>query len=177
MKCWPGWNRSCEMKNLDIACKYLSLIAISGVAVIVDQLTKGMVLQKMSLHESISLIPGLLNLVHVHNPGGAFGFFGRRAGNGFGLLFILISGLAVGVILYLYHRTPRQYPVLSAGLALIFGGAVGNMIDRLRFGWVVDFIDLHAGDLHWPAFNVADSAITIGMAIFIYYIVFHKSAL
>ncbi len=159
------------------AIKYLWLIVVSGMVVLADQLTKIMVLHRMPLHDSISLIPGVLDLVHVRNPGGAFGFFARHAGNGYGFLLIAVSCLAMGLILYLYHQTPRQYPVLATGLALIFGGALGNMIDRFRFGWVVDFIDFHAGDLHWPAFNVADSAITAGMVIFVFYVVFRKAAI
>jgi signal peptidase II len=80
----------------------------------------------------------------------------------------------MGLVLYLYKNTPSEYPVLSAGFALIFGGALGNMIDRIRLGEVIDFIDLYIAHMHWPAFNIADSAISIGMVIFGFYIVFRK---
>jgi signal peptidase II len=80
----------------------------------------------------------------------------------------------MGLIVYFYHQTPRSHPYLSAALAMIFGGAVGNLIDRLRFGEVVDFLDVHLGAYHWPAFNVADSAITVGIAIFILHVVLGK---
>lgn len=77
-------------------------------------------------------------------------------------------------VLWLYKKTARDLVFLSLGLALIFGGAIGNLIDRFRFGKVVDFLDFYLGTAHWPAFNVADSAISIGMAILIYHVVFNK---
>jgi signal peptidase II len=78
------------------------------------------------------------------------------------------------VIFLLYKNTPKTHSLLAAGFALIFGGAAGNLIDRIRFGKVVDFLDFYIGNLHWPAFNIADSAITIGIAIFIFHILFKK---
>ena len=82
--------------------------------------------------------------------------------------------LAIGLILYFYVHTPKTHLFLSLALALVFGGAVGNLIDRFRFGKVVDFLDVYVYDLHWPAFNVADSAITVGIVIFIYHLVLKK---
>jgi signal peptidase II len=80
----------------------------------------------------------------------------------------------MGLIVYFYRSTPRTYPYLAAALALIFGGAVGNLIDRLRLNEVVDFLDFYIGSVHWPAFNVADSAITVGITIFITHVVLGK---
>ena len=82
------------------------------------------------------------------------------------LLFIVVSLLAAGMVLYFYLKTPETHKMFSTGLAMILGGAAGNLIDRLRMGKVVDFLDFYIKDLHWPAFNVADSAISIGMTIF-----------
>jgi signal peptidase II len=82
--------------------------------------------------------------------------------------------MAVGLIFYFYHKTPPGQTLLSTGFALIFGGAIGNLIDRVRFGMVVDFLDFYIGRHHWPAFNIADSAITVGIFIFIYHLVVKK---
>jgi signal peptidase II len=87
---------------------------------------------------------------------------------------VAVSLLATGLILYFYWQTPIRQRLLAVGISLLFGGAVGNLVDRLRFGIVVDFLDLYAGSLHWPAFNVADSAITIGVVIFAYHILLRK---
>ena len=90
------------------------------------------------------------------------------------IIFVFISSLAVGLIFYLYKRTPPNFRWLAAAFALIFGGAIGNLIDRIRFGSVVDFLDFYVGNLHWPAFNVADSAISIGIGIFVFHLLFKK---
>jgi signal peptidase II len=87
------------------------------------------------------------------------------------VVFLLMSFLAVGLIFWFYRKTPATHRFLAAGFALILGGAVGNLIDRLRFGSVVDFLDFYIGSWHWPAFNVADSAITTGIAIFLLHVV------
>ena len=157
------------MKN-----KYIMLVFTAGLVVALDQLTKWLITRHLPFYSEKKIIPGLLNLIHIHNPGGAFGIFANHQGTMRSVAFIGIAVAAMGLILYLYKKTPTIYPVLSVGLALIFGGAFGNMIDRLRIGRVIDFIDLHAGTLHWPAFNIADSAITVGMVIFAFYILFRK---
>ena len=160
--------------NLIKKNKYMMLVLIAGGVVAMDQFTKWLITSSMSYYEQINVIPGFLNLVYIHNPGGAFGMFAQNQSNLQSILFIGIAMAAMGLILYLYKNTPSEYPLLSAGLALIFGGALGNMIDRIRLGEVIDFIDVYIGHLHWPAFNVADSAITIGMIIFGFYILFRK---
>ncbi len=90
------------------------------------------------------------------------------------VIFLFISSLAVVLILYFYNKTPSTHAILATGFALVFGGAIGNLIDRFRFGNVVDFLDIYLGNFHWPAFNVADSAITIGIFIFILHLLFRK---
>ena len=89
-------------------------------------------------------------------------------------VFLFASSFAIVLIFLFYRQIPKTHPILSAGLALIFGGAIGNLIDRLRFGKVVDFLDFYVGKMHWPAFNVADSGITVGVAIFLVHLVFRK---
>ena len=160
------------MKN-----KFLILFSVAGLVVILDQATKWMISSSLAYYEEVKVIPGFFNLIYIHNPGGAFGIFAKNQGNLQSMLFILIAVAAMGLVLYLYKNTPSEYPVLSVGLALIFGGALGNMIDRLRLGEVIDFIDIYISHLHWPAFNIADSAISIGMVIFGFYILFRKVTL
>ena len=154
--------------------KYGRLILIAGVIIIGDQITKAIVLAKMALYQSITVIPGFFSLTHIHNPGGAFGFMAQQSATLRIGIFIVASMVAIVLIFLLYRQIPRTHPWLSAGLALIFGGAIGNLIDRFRFGKVVDFLDFYVGGLHWPAFNVADSAISVGVAIFITHLLFRK---
>ena len=154
--------------------KMTRLGVVAGAVLILDQVTKALILAHLPLGGSIAVIPGFFDLTHVHNPGGAFGFLAGMSAEVRSLLFIAVSLVAAGLILYFYWQTPLGQRFLSVGLALIFGGAVGNLVDRMRFGIVVDFLDVYAGTLHWPAFNVADSAITVGVCIFAYHILFRK---
>ena len=154
--------------------KYVTLLLIVAGILLVDQVTKGLVTQRFSLHENLEVIPGFFYLTHIRNTGGAFGLLAGEASRLRTGLFLAISCLALGVIFYLYTRIPPGKPWLNAGLAMTFGGALGNLIDRLRFGEVVDFLDFHIGTLHWPAFNVADSAISVGVGIFCFYLLFKK---
>jgi len=147
---------------------------IAGVVVLLDQATKLMVLAKMPLYQSIAVLPGFFNLTHIRNPGGAFGFMAAGSPGIRNLLFVGVSAIAMGLIVYFYRSTPKTHSFLASALALIFGGAVGNLIDRLRFGEVVDFLDVYVNTYHWPAFNVADSAITVGITIFIAHLVLGK---
>ena len=154
--------------------KYLRLIFIAGLVVLLDQITKLLVLDSMPLFHSIEIIPGFFNFTHVHNPGGAFGFLSTSSTTVQRFVFLFASSLAVGLVLYFYIKTPRSFPWLLSGFALVIGGACGNLIDRIRMGRVVDFLDFYIGNLHWPAFNVADSAVSIGMVIFVFHLVFKK---
>ena len=133
---------------------------ISSTIVALDYYTKALIEAKVVLYESINVLP-FLNIVHVQNKGAAFSLF-TNLGNNF---FIAVSLIAlVAIVMYLI-RLPKGLEFYS--LSMILGGAVGNLIDRLRIGKVVDFIDVFVGDWHWPAFNVADSALTVGIFIFI----------
>jgi len=138
----------------------------AGAAAIVlaDQITKWLVLARFAPGERVELT-GFFNLVLVFNKGAAFSFLAAEAGWQTPLLAAFALGAAV-VVSVLLVRSPERR-MLCAGLSLILGGALGNLVDRLRFGHVVDFLDLHAAGWHWPAFNVADSAITIGAALLI----------
>ena len=138
--------------------------ALAAAIVVADQLTKWAVLANFADGERRELT-GFLNLVLVYNKGAAFSMFADAAGWQTPLLagFALVAAVVVG---YLIVRNPAKR-LLCLGLALILGGALGNLIDRLRYGQVVDFLDFHAWGWHWPAFNVADSAICVGAAVLI----------
>lgn len=154
--------------------KYQKLAAVAGVIVVTDQITKLVIFNKLPLYRSFDVIPGFFSLTHIHNPGGAFGFLAGQSSSVRNLIFVLISSLAVCLIFYFYKQTPKTHPLLATGFSMIFGGAIGNLIDRLRFGKVVDFLDVYVGSYHWPAFNVADSAITVGVTIFLFHLLFNK---
>jgi signal peptidase II len=130
----------------------------------VDQLVKALVLARLAPGEGLE-VTGFFNLVLVFNRGAAFSFLAREAGWQTPLLvgFALVASVVVAVLMV---RNAAK-PLLCGALATILGGALGNAIDRLRFGYVVDFLDFHAFGWHWPAFNVADSAITIGAVLLI----------
>lgn len=152
----------------------IRLILVSGIVVLADLITKKIIMGSLALYESVEVIPGFFNITHVLNPGGAFGFFASQSDMIRKLVFLVLSSAVALFILWFYSRVARTHVFLSWALALIFGGAVGNLIDRFRYGHVVDFLDVYIGSAHWPAFNVADSAISIGMAILIYHVVLKK---
>ena len=154
--------------------KYIKLTIIAIAVVCLDQISKVIILKTLPLYQSVEVIPGFFNLTHIHNPGGAFGFLADQTSTLRHFVFLIVSLLAIGLIFYFYKKTPQSHPWLASGFALIFGGAIGNIIDRLRLGEVVDFLDFYIGRWHWPAFNVADSAVTIGIFIFIYHMVLKK---
>jgi signal peptidase II len=153
---------------------YAGLILLAGILVALDQLVKALIVSTIPAYHTISVIPGFFNLTHIYNTGGAFGFL---SGNGSGyqqIFFLAASLVAVCLVLYVYSRTPPSQILLKIGLSLILGGALGNIADRIRIGKVVDFLDFHIMGLHWPSFNIADSAITIGILIFVYHLLFKK---
>ena len=151
---------------------YLALVA--ALVVIADQVTKALVLQNMPLYQSLTVIPGFFDITHIQNPGGAFGFLADSSPAVRKLLFLFVSLLALILLFWFYIKTPSTHRLLATGFAMIFGGAVGNLIDRIRFGKVIDFLDVYIGSYHWPAFNIADSAISVGVGIFLLHIVLKK---
>ena len=150
------------------------LILISGSVIIADQLTKYIIKINIALYDNIIVIKNFFNITHILNPGGAFGFFASSSPGVRKFVFLFVSSIVALLILWFYKKSAENFIFLSIGLALIFGGAVGNLIDRFIYGKVLDFLDFYMGTYHWPAFNMADSAITIGMGIFIYHIIFKK---
>ena len=153
---------------------WVRLILVSGCVIFADQITKYIIKVNIALHDNIIVIDKFFNLTHILNPGGAFGFFASGSPELRKFIFLFLSSLVAVFVLWFYKKSAAEFIFLSYGLALIFGGAIGNLIDRFLYGKVVDFLDFYVGSAHWPAFNVADSSISIGMTILIYHIVFNK---
>lgn len=140
---------------------------IAGAIVALDQVTKALVDRYMDLHESHTIVEGLARLTYVQNRGAAFGILSDADLPYQSVLFSVISILALGAIAVYAWKLPITSRLPQAALALIMGGAVGNLLDRMRLGYVIDYVDVYWGRHHWPAFNVADSAISIGVALLV----------
>jgi signal peptidase II len=138
------------------------------VVVLLDQITKTIISEKLFMYGSYKVIDGFFNLVYTMNPGAAFGFLAGASETFRYFFFISISISAMLLIIYYILKSKSQDLFIVISFTLIFGGAVGNLIDRIRFGAVVDFLDFYVGTWHWPAFNVADSAISIGAVLMIW---------
>jgi len=151
--------------------KYLTALFIFFLAL--DQGTKLLVKSKMELYESIPVIKGLFNFTYVLNPGAAFGFLAKMDEAYRKYFFILVTLLAIIAVAFLMYKE-LKYKLRAVSYTLIIAGAFGNFIDRLYMGKVVDFLDFYIGAHHWPAFNIADSAITIGIGLLIIDILFMK---
>lgn len=141
----------------------MRLYIIIGLIVFIDQISKIVIKQSMYLGQSITVAGDFLRLTYVENPGIAFGI---QVGHPF--IFTILSLLAsIGIIIYMfYHRNGDK--ILKYGLAIILGGALGNLIDRILVQRVVDFVDIGIGNTRWPVFNVADSAVVVGMFVLLY---------
>ncbi|OGW06364.1 MAG: signal peptidase II [Nitrospinae bacterium RIFCSPLOWO2_01_FULL_39_10] len=142
--------------------KYFPLIIIFLIIVLIDQITKFYIASNFELYQSIEIIRGFFNITYIRNSGVAFGMFSNLKGSFIQIIFIAIYIIAIISILILYRET-HGYSHIA--LSLIFSGAIGNLIDRIFRGEVVDFMDFHWQNYHWPAFNVADSCITVGVGL------------
>lgn len=144
--------------------KRLRILAITMVLVLpLDQVTKAFITARFKLYESVTVIENFFNITYVRNKGAAFGILSDSV---YRIPFFLtVTAVAVVGLLWYLLRTREDSPWLHTALSLILSGALGNLIDRIRFGEVIDFLDVHWYQHHWPAFNVADSAITIGVVL------------
>jgi signal peptidase II len=140
---------------------------IVGAVVLLDQVTKALVDEFMMLHESRTIVEGLFRFTYVQNRGAAFGILSEAGLPYQSLLFSVISLLALLAIALYAWRMPVQSRLPQTALALVMGGAIGNLFDRARLGYVIDYVDMYWGPHHWPAFNVADSAITVGVVLLV----------
>jgi signal peptidase II len=149
------------------------LIALAVLAL--DRFSKWLVATHLGLHDTITVIPGFFRITHVENSGAAFGLFSDSSLPWKLTFLILFSLLALGVVGVLLWKNSHRVTITGTALALILGGAMGNLWDRVIAGHVVDFLDFYVGSYHWPSFNVADSAIVVGATLLIADILYGKS--
>lgn len=154
--------------------KYFFFIAAA--VVLLDRLTKWAVASNIALHDSVLVVPGLFRLTHVENTGAAFGLFAESSAQWKVGALVSFSVVALLIVSALLWKNSHALSTTTIGLSLILGGATGNLWDRMVSGHVVDFLDFYVGSYHWPAFNVADSAIVIGAILLVSEIIFAKSA-
>lgn len=154
--------------------KYLVLIAMTFAITAIDQWTKMIVHSSFDLGESISIIQGFFNFTYVRNTGAAWGIFANAPETFRQIFFLSIPPIAIAIIVSFIYNLPESETLELYALSAISGGALGNYIDRLRFGYVIDFLDFHIQNKYsYPAFNIADSAIVIGVLV-LTYIMFRK---
>jgi signal peptidase II len=150
-----------------VKTKYIIFFVTLAAVVLLDQFLKAYIGGSMNLHESIPVIEGYFNITYVKNPGAAFGFLANSAPEFRSLFLISVTVIAIVLILYFISKSTEKEVFLTFSLSLILGGAVGNLIDRIRFGEVTDYLDFYISSYHWPAFNVADSAISLGALVLV----------
>jgi signal peptidase II len=153
-------------KKIKLDRKYKVLLSLTSIIIILDQFTKYLIVERFRLGESFPMIPNFFNLTYVQNKGAAFGIL-AHADPAFRVpFFVIIPFIALGSIAYVFRKLPASDLKLSVALSMIISGALGNLIDRVRLGYVVDFLDFHwTWNYHFPSFNVADSAICIGVGL------------
>ncbi|MBN2206968.1 MAG: signal peptidase II [Candidatus Aminicenantes bacterium] len=152
------------------------MLALAALLVVIDQLTKAAVAKGLALYETRRVIPGFLNLVHSRNDGAIFGFLSHGGNPALRWVLAAASVVALALVIYYFVKTPSRDGLMLTALSLILAGAVGNNLDRMARGSVVDFVDLYAGRFHWPVFNVADACITIGAGLLIFVVFRRKPA-
>ena len=134
----------------------------------VDQITKRVVMSSFYYGETVRVIPGFFDLTYVRNPGGAFSFFAAGPSELRMTFFVGTTLIAIGLLLVFYRRLESDEKLSAAALGTILGGAIGNLIDRIAYGEVVDFLDFHIAGYAWPTFNVADSCIVVGVSVLVF---------
>ncbi len=142
----------------------LKWLSVTAVVIIIDQLTKWLMSSWLSLYETVSIMP-FFNLTMAHNTGAAFSFLAHA--DGWQRWFFVGLATIISVVLIIWLRKVTNKTLEALSISLILGGALGNVIDRVNLGYVIDFLDVYYGNYHWPAFNVADSAIVVGACLLI----------
>src|SRR5216684_7937387 len=137
-------------------------LIIAASIVVLDRITKTLIASRITLHDGVDVVPGLFRLTHVQNQGAAFGLFAESPSEWKVAMLILFSVAALAVVSALLWKNGNAMNATAIALSLVFGGALGNLWDRVLSGRVIDFLDFYVGSHHWPAFNVADSAIVVG---------------
>lgn len=150
------------------------ILIITLPVIVLDQLSKFYIQKTMKLHQTIKVIDGLFDITYVLNKGAAFSFLADKPAAFTAPFFIIISVIAIGIIGFLFYQTKKNDYVSLIAFGLLLGGSIGNLIDRIRYGAVTDFLDFYIQQYHWPAFNVADSAITTGISLFLFSLIFAR---
>jgi len=153
------------MKEKPILKRYSKPVLMVFALILLDQYTKHLIEVNFKLYESVSIIDGFFNLTYVLNKGAAFSFMAGIDSPWLSRFFISASVIAIIIVAGIYRETPCEEKLFKTALILIMSGASGNLLDRLRVGSVTDFLDFYIASHHWPAFNVADSCITIGVTL------------
>src|SRR5215470_9071763 len=143
----------------------LPYVLLVFATLVLDRWTKLLIQKRFELNETISVIDGFFNITYVRNTGVAFGIFSSISSPAKSVLLSVFTACAAVVVVTYSVRSPARNRLLQIALSLILGGALGNLYDRLSYGYVVDFLEFYAGSYHWPSFNVADSAISVGVAL------------
>jgi len=154
---------------------YILLFVIVALVLVVDQMTKSYIVKSLRLYESMVVIQHFFSLTYTRNPGAAFGFLAEQDGAFRSIFFVSISGVALIFLIYFFIKTPAKDILSIVALSLILGGAIGNFLDRIQRGEVIDFLDFYIGRHHWWIFNIADSAITVGISLLILQTFFNKT--
>ena len=152
-----------QRRALEVQRGATAWLILSALVVIADQVSKAWIVRHFAEFEFVSLLP-ILDITRMHNVGAAFSFLASASGWQRWLFIALAVAVSIGIIVWMLRLPRNAHALLCCGLALVLGGAVGNVIDRIRLGHVVDFIHFHWDRAYFPAFNVADSAITVGAA-------------
>lgn len=141
---------------------------------IVDQISKTAIAKSINPYGARTVIPDFFDLVHVRNRGAIFGFFSSVDSSFVFILLTVLSLAALGLVVYYFVKTPVSEKLMNVALSLILAGALGNQVDRITRGYVIDFLDFEFWGWHWPSFNVADSCITIGAVLLIFIFFFKR---
>ena len=154
--------------------KNVFFLALIAALVVLDQVTKRLVADSVRLYSSRVVIPGFFNITRVHNNGAIFGMFSEATSHALLVILTAASLVALALVIYYFIKTPAADWKIKLALSLILAGALGNFVDRLFRGYVVDFLDFYVKRWHWPFFNLADSSITVGAFLLVIFFVFRK---
>lgn len=154
--------------------KLFILAIVGGSVLILDQITKVYIDTVFHLYESVIIIPDFFSITYVRNPGAAFGLFAGQSSFFRTVFFSCVSLVALSFLGMMVYQVPQDDRWQMISLSLLLGGAMGNIVDRVRMGEVIDFLDFYIGTYHWPVFNVADSAITVGVTLLMLHLLLEK---
>lgn len=148
--------------------------ALAGAIILADQIVKALVVKTIPFYGTVKVIPGFLDLTHIHNKGAIFGFLNRSEHAAMPFILIGMNIAALVLVVYYFSKTTEKECLARIALSMIVGGALGNIVDRLVRGFVIDFIDMYAGRFHWPTYNIADAGISIGAVLLILSVLFRS---